>query len=187
MLPKKNLALLALTGAAALALGACSAGQVSQTADQVAAVDGAAGDTADGTLGVRDVAIVVDSDNAAALRFTAFNNEVAKTTHTLESVTVGGAPVTLNGDTTIDRGCSLFADSAATLEEIPVAEDACINQLETSLSNPGFAYGGTKQVVFKFDNDKTITVDAAIVAPTLPAGEENRIVGDAHSDNEAAH
>ncbi|MDO4909461.1 MAG: hypothetical protein Q3962_06405 [Corynebacterium sp.] len=187
MLAKKNIALVALAGVAALGLGACSAGQISQTSSQVAAVDGASGNTEDNTLAVRDVAVVVDGTNTAALRFTAVNNEVGQVSHTLQSVTVDGSPVTLNGSTSLDRGCSIVADSSAALSDLTESEDACISHLATSLSNTGFAAGGTKQVQFKFDGNHSITVDAAIVAPTLDAGKENRQVGTSHEDNKAGH
>lgn len=187
MLLKKSIALIGLTGAAALSLTACSAGQITQTSDQVAAVDGAAGDSATANVGVRDVAIVVDGTDTAAVRFTAFNSEISNTSHNLESVTVDGAPVTLRGDTELKRNCSIVADSQSAIDAITKSDDLCINYITTSLRNTGFAAGGTKQVLFRFDNNATVTVDAAIVAPTPVAGQEDRVIGDAHSDEQAAH
>ena len=87
---------LGLAGCAALALSACGAGQISQTANQVAAVDGASAHSDDNTIAVRDVTVVVNDDSTAALKFTAVNQDTSESTHTLESVTVGGEQVTLS-------------------------------------------------------------------------------------------
>ena len=54
----KRAAVAAVAGCATLALVGCSAGQITQTSNQVAAVDGASGSTEDGALAVRDVMVV---------------------------------------------------------------------------------------------------------------------------------
>lgn len=157
----------------ALALASCSAGQVTQTASQVAAVNGAEGNSEDGTVAVRDVTVVLDDQGEAALKFTAINQDSTMTEHTLESVEVDGTPVDVDS-TTLARGCSLIADSAAGLEATPESENTgCIEYAETSLPNQDFAYGGNVPVTFVFDAGE-INVIATIAAPQLPAGTFHR-------------
>ncbi|MCS5479626.1 hypothetical protein NYP18_08145 [Corynebacterium sp. YIM 101645] len=164
----------------ALALASCSAGQVTQTASQVAAVNGAEGNSEDGTVVVRDVTIMVDHEGEAALKFTAVNQDTTMTEHTLESVEVDGTPVDIES-TTLARDCVLVADSAAGLEATPQAEGiGCIEYVEASLPNDNFAYAGNVPVVFTFDSGE-IAVDATVSAPQLPAGSFDREPG-AESD-----
>ncbi|QGU05533.1 hypothetical protein CETAM_11505 [Corynebacterium comes] len=168
----------------ALALASCSAGQVTQTASQVAAVNGAEGNTEDGTVAVRDVTVVLDDQGEAALKFTAVNQDTSMTEHTLESVEVDGTPVDIDS-TTLARGCALVADSAAGLESTPESQSSgCIDYAETSLPNQDFAYGGSVPVTFTFDSGE-INVAATIAAPQLPAGTFDREPGaaDEHSAN----
>lgn len=163
----------------ALALASCSAGQVTQTASQVAAVNGAEGSTEDGTVAVRDVTVVLDDQGQAALKFTAINQDTTMTEHTLESVEVDGTPVQVDS-TPLARDCVLVGDSAAGLESTPEAEDTgCIEYAETSLPNQDFAYGGNVPVTFTFDSGE-IEVGATVSAPQLPAGSLVREPGPAH-------
>ena len=66
-------AIISVTAVSALALASCSAGQVAQTAEKVAAVDGASASTEDNKVAVRDVTILVEPNGTAALKFTAVN------------------------------------------------------------------------------------------------------------------
>lgn len=179
----KSAVLLTLAGVGTMVLSACSAGQVSQTADQVAAVDGASGGNGKDHVVVRDVTIVVDGQDAA-VKFTAINQDPAGTKHTLKSVTVDGQKVNVTGDQlTLDGQCSLVADSKEGIATIPDAGDAkCIAKATTSFNNTGLAAGGTKDVTFSFDTGD-ITVNAAIAAPLLPAGQSER---NATGEKEAA-
>lgn len=160
----------------ALALASCSAGQVTQTASQVAAVNGAEGNSEDGTVAVRDVTIVVDTEGEAALKFTAVNQDMTMTEHTLESVEVNGAPVDIDS-TTLARDCVLVADSAAGLAATPQSDGiGCIEYTEASLTNDNFAYGGNVPVTFTFDSGE-INVNATVAPPQLPAGSFERQPG----------
>lgn len=156
----------------ALALVACSAGQITQTSSQVAAVDGAtAGDRATG-VAVMDVNVLLDENTGeAALKFTATNQDPEGEEVTLESVTVGGQEVELGKTEPIAANCSLVADFADGIKALPQDEDNCIQYVVTSLENQDFAYGGAVQVTFNFDNLDPIEVNAPVVAPGLPAGE----------------
>jgi hypothetical protein len=159
----------------ALALAACSAGQVTQTASQVAPVNGAEGNSEDGTVAVRDVTIVLDEKGEAALKFTAINQDTSMTEHTLESVDVNGQSVSIDAEP-LSRDCVLVADSADRLKATPQADGiGCIQYTETSLDNDNFAVGGNVPVTFTFDSGE-IEVWAAIAAPQLPAGSHVRQV-----------
>ncbi|SFG60471.1 hypothetical protein SAMN05660282_01365 [Corynebacterium spheniscorum] len=160
----------------ALALASCSAGQISQTADQVAAVDGASADTADGTIAVRDVTVLLDEKGQAALKFTAVNQDSSMKEHSLKSISVDGAPVKMAETKPLGRQCVLVGDSKAGLEQLTEPDAGCITHVETSLKNDNFAVGGVKPVTFVFDSGE-ITVDAAVAAPTLESGQFNREVG----------
>lgn len=159
----------------ALALASCSAGQVTQTASQVAPVNGAEGNSEDGTVAVRDVTIVLDEKGEAALKFTAINQDTSMTEHTLESVDVNGQVVSIDAEP-LSRDCVLVADSADRLEATPQADGiGCIQYTATSLDNENYAVGGNVPVTFTFDSGE-IEVWAAVAAPQLPAGSHVRQV-----------
>lgn len=160
----------------ALALAACSAGQITQTSSQVPAVDGMrAGDQQTG-VSVHDVTVLLDDTTGeAALKFTATNQDPSKTEYTLESVEVDGQPVQMDPTGPIAEGCSVVADSAAHLADMPQADDLCIEYVETSLDNQEWAFGGNLPVSFTFDNlDEPIELDVTVTAPNLEAGETPR-------------
>lgn len=98
-------ALVTVSAASAVALAACGAGQISQTANQHPAVDGAmnggedaAGKGAENTnsalgfVNIRDAHILVDPEaGTAGLKFSASNQQrAAESVYTLKSVTVEG-------------------------------------------------------------------------------------------------
>lgn len=157
----------------ALSLVACSAGQITQTSSQVAAVDGAsAGNPATG-VALMDVNVLLDENTGeAALKFTATNQDPSNQEYTLESVSVAGEDVELGHSGPIARNCSLVADFADGIDAIPQDKDNCIQYVDTSVENRDFAYGGAVNVTFTFSNlDEPIVVQAPVVAPGLPAGE----------------
>ncbi|AZA12764.1 hypothetical protein ACFPVT_10515 [Corynebacterium choanae] len=184
----------AVVAAAAVALGAlsaCSAGQVSQTAHQVAAVDGAKGGTEDGKLLVRDVMVVVDTeDPVAGVKFTAINNDTDLATYQLKSVTVQGEKATVSNSPELNRDCLLIADP-----EIPAGEakadapkGSCQFYTDATVKNIGFPPGGTVPVTFDFGAAGTIDVDAAVTEPLLDAGSTPReYKGDHADDSHAKH
>ena len=88
---------------ASLTLAACSAGHITQTSSQVATVDGQSANSENGELSVRDVTITVE-DNAAALKFTATNQDPSMKAHTLESISVDGNQVSLGPLDPIEPG-----------------------------------------------------------------------------------
>lgn len=158
----------------ALLLASCSAGQVTQTSDQVAAVDGASAHTEDEAVAVRDVTVIVADSGEAALKFTAINQDTGTAGHRLQTVSVNGKPVRVDQSTEIQPGCSLVADSAAGIADLNKDIDAgCIDYTATSLDNDNFAPGGNADVQFVFDNG-TIPVTATVSAPNLDSGTVTR-------------
>lgn len=157
---------------ASLTLAACSAGHITQTSSQVATVDGQSADSENGELSVRDVTIILE-DDAAALKFTATNQDPSMKEHTLQSISVDGNEVSVDTLEPIGSGCTVFGDSALALKDTPQADDACIQYVETTLDNDDYAPGGHRPVEFVFDST-TITVDAAIAAANLKSGEHDR-------------
>lgn len=165
-------AIMSVTALSALALASCSAGHVAQTAEKVAAVDGASASTEDGKVSVRDVTIQVEPDSGeTSLKFLAINEGYEIDDVTLESITVDGQHVTIEGAEPIARDQSLYGDSAANLEELP--KDKNVTYVTTSLNNEEFGFGGARPVTFTF-NTGTIEVDAAVAASPLQSGKYDR-------------
>ncbi|MBV7295900.1 hypothetical protein KRX51_08260 [Corynebacterium sp. TAE3-ERU12] len=188
----------------ALGLAACSSGQISQTADQVAAVDGAQNEqpAIPGGIAIRDAQVVIDpGTNDAALKFTAVNQERSDITYTLKSVSVEGAgDVKLSPkaktkgaagydkqDLEIPHGCSLVATTARDIDVIAEgAEDngSCINYLITDLDSSTLvgsdssAAGLNRTITFTFaDNTgkiETIEVFSTVSAYIPDAGSADR-------------
>ena len=170
----KRVAAAAVAGCATLALVGCSAGQITQTSNQVAAVDGASASTEDGSVAVQDVTVVLAEDGQAALKFTATNQDTAMKDHTLKSVDVDGQNVTISGNSSIAYNCALVADSKDGLERMPQDKnDNCIEYTATALANDDFAYGGNVPVTFNFDTG-SLDVVATVSAPTLASGQVDR-------------
>lgn len=169
----KPAAAVSAIAASALLLAGCSAGQITQTSDQVAAVDGAAAASGNNEVAVQDVTVVLADNGQAALKFTAINQNDARKPHTLQSVTVDGTPVQLGGPAEIAAQCTLVGDSAEGLQSIPQAASDCIQYVPTSVANKDFAFGGNVPVSFRFDTG-TVDVDATVSAPILPSGESQR-------------
>ena len=172
----KRVAAAAVAGCATLALVGCSAGQITQTSNQVAAVDGASASTEDGSVSVQDVTVVLAEDGQAALKFTATNQDTSMKDHTLKSVDVDGQNVAISGNSSIAYNCALVADSKDGLERMPQDKnDNCIEYTATTLANDDFAYGGNVPVTFNFDTG-SLDVVATVSAPTLASGQVDREV-----------
>ena len=166
----------ALVAASALALSGCSAGQITQTSDQVAAVDGATAFTDNREVSVQDATVILQENGQAAVKFTATNQDTSMKDHTLKSVDVDGKSATVSGTSAIAYNCALVADSKDGLERMPQDKnDNCIEYTATSLVNDGFAYGGNVPVTFNFDTG-SVDVVATVSAPTLASGQVDREV-----------
>ncbi|MCK2201324.1 hypothetical protein [Corynebacterium callunae] len=177
-------AIMTVAAASALALASCSAGQITQTSSQVAAVDGNQAAAESGAVVVRDVTVHLTEEGEAGVKFTAINQDTENVSHNLESVTVDGKEVTLGDVAPLERNCSLVADIESELALLEEPEVGCIQHVATSVENPGFAYGGVVPVVLTFDTGE-ITVDATVSAPVLESGQVSREVGS--GEEEASH
>lgn len=173
-------AIMTVAATSALALASCSAGQITQTSSQVAAVDGASVNSDNGAIAVRDVTVHVSEDGEAGVKFTAINQDTSGATHRLEAISVDGTDVEFDGAEPLERNCSMVADIEEELDKLVVPEAGCIQHIATTLDNPGFAYGGVVPVEFTFDTG-VITVDATVAAPVRDAGTEDRNVGGEHA------
>lgn len=171
----------------ALALAACSAGQVTQTSSQVAAVDGAfGGDQALG-VSVKDVTVLVDDTTGeASLKFIASNQDPSGEEYTLESVEVDGQPAQLEDVEPLGENCILVADSETHLEQMPQDDEAgCTQYVTANLDNEDWAFAGNLPVTFTFDNlDEPIEVTATVSAPTAEAGQLDREYEEGESTTE---
>ena len=169
-------ATISATAIAALSLASCSAGQITQTASQVAAVDGSEAESEDGNVVVRDVAIQVEPDtDEASLKFTAVNQAYADEQITLESISVDGQDVSLKDLEPMGRNDSIVGNSQKWLDAQPQADNDRIQYVATELDNEDYGIAGYRSVTFTFSNGD-IEVNAAITAPQMPAGEYDRDV-----------
>lgn len=167
---------ISVTAISALALAACSAGQITQTSQKVIAVDGSHASTPDNAVMVSDVTIVVEPDTGqAALKFVATNKGYAQGDVTLQSINVDGQSVAVTDAHPLGRETSIVGDSATNLQQQPQAQGDSIQYLPTVLQNQDFGYAGTRPVTFVFSNG-SVTLDAPVAASPLKAGSENRDV-----------
>ena len=168
-------AIISVTAVSALALASCSAGQVTQTADKVAAVDGASASTDDNKVAVRDVTILVEPDGSAALKFSAVNQGYDTDVISLESVEVDGQRVEMDKAQPLHRDQSIIADSQKNLDATTQQDSESVQYIATKLKNDDFGYAGDRPVTFEFSNG-SIDVDATIAATQMQSGEFDRDV-----------
>ena len=177
-------AIISVTAVSALALASCSAGQITQTADKVAAVDGASASTEDNKVAVRDVTILVEPDGTAALKFTAVNQGYDTDVISLESVEVDGQRVEMDKAQPLHRDQSIIADSQKNLDATTQQDSESVQYIATSLKNDDFGYAGDRPVTFEFSNG-SIDVDATIAATQMQSGEFDRDVESPEGYSEA--
>ena len=177
-------AIISVTAVSALALASCSAGQVTQTADKVAAVDGASASTDDNKVAVRDVTILVEPDGSAALKFSAVNQGYDTDVISLESVEVDGQRVEMDKAQPLHRNQSIIADSQKNLDATTQQDSESVQYIATSLKNDDFGYAGDRPVTFEFSNG-SIDVDATIAATQMQSGEFDRDVESPEGYSEA--
>lgn len=168
----------ALAAGGALALSACGAGQISQTASQVAAVNGNSADV--GSLALRNVHIVhptspqhsLEPGGDAVLAFTAINESE-------------GDPETLTGITSEFAGSvSIEGEAAATIApqtSLEASGDEKLVLLEDL--QKGVRPGLTVPVTFSFENAGDVTLAVPVDAGQKldrHEGELSPVVGEAH-------
>lgn len=177
-------AIISVTAVSALALASCSAGQITQTADKVAAVDGASASTDDNKVAVRDVTILVEPDGSAALKFSAVNQGYDTDVISLESVEVDGQRVEMDKAQPLHRDQSIIADSQKNLDATTQQDSESVQYIATKLKNDDFGYAGDRPVTFEFSNG-SVDVDATIAATQMQSGEFDRDVESPEGYSEA--
>ncbi|MFE3292844.1 hypothetical protein [Rhodococcus sp. NPDC059234] len=181
----------ALAAAAAISLSACSAGQITQTATQVAAVNGNYANQGD--ISLRNVHILfpqseeysLEPGGTAALAFTAVNNDEQRserlgriTTDYAKSVTIAGEV----GGRVIDPQTSLGAGvRAATVLDNP-EEPTQLVLVTLDGIKEGVRPGLTVPVTFTFEHAGDITVQVPVDAGPNTERHESAKSGTAGSE-----
>ncbi|WP_284758528.1 hypothetical protein [Corynebacterium sp. UMB9976] len=165
-------ALAIVAAGAALGMTACSAGQITQTAEQAPAVNGL--HAKEGNVDVADVSVVLGADGKPSLKFTASNAENDGKDLKLVSASVDGQAVSLNE--TIKPGCNLVVDREDALKDLEkgAKDQKCLSYAAGDVSGVKDLYvGGQKPVEIKFD-DAEFSLNAPVVAYTPEAGAFDR-------------
>lgn len=154
--------------AAALTLSGCAAGQISQTADQVAAIDGANGDA--GSIGVRN-ALLATPDNPSGLdkgadaRLLVYVSNDGTAGDTLASVSSPAAStVEISGTAAVPA--QALSDFAGQDSKVTIT-------LKNLTQKIGF--GESVPVTFTFATAGTITVNVPIEIPAERSGERSAV------------
>jgi copper(I)-binding protein len=164
---------LAACGLAVAALSGCSAGQVSQTASQQAAVNGTAATV--GSISLRNVHIrapqsgdYVQPGSEVELLFVA-SNESPDRPDKLTSITSDAGTVTLSGDTSLPPGGVLVVgEPDGQIAALEQAETAAAAKATVTINKP-ITNGLTYNFTFAFEKAGQITV-----AVPISAGEAAR-------------
>jgi copper(I)-binding protein len=185
--------LAACAAVASVALTGCGAGQVSQTANQEPAVNGAAATA--GNIALRNVHLrapqvtdYVQPGADAELLLVAANNS-ADVNDKLVSITSDIGNVTLTGDGTVPAGGVLVVgEPDGQLKALDAAEHADAVKAEVALTKP-ITNGLTYPFTFNFEKSGQTTVNVPISAGETPRrdGEPNAGVEKAESDTDGAH
>ncbi|MDV8002343.1 hypothetical protein [Rhodococcus sp. IEGM 1408] len=171
----RRTALAVLAVGAALGASACSAGQVSQTAYQVAAVDGGHGTAGD--LEVNDLVVVLPEtgDADAKVGFVAsytgsgFGDPVS-----LDRVQIDGVEVQVGESQPLERGCSLVVSSAEGAVPAPAQEGVCVEQTTATLPAGELAVGTSVPATLTFSNGDTVQAFAGVITEVPDSGEYTR-------------
>lgn len=166
---------LVATGSA-LVLSACGAGQISQTANQLPAVNGANGRAAT-HVSIRDASLVAGLDGRTYVKFTASNTEEKGEDVTLQSVSVDGKNVPVSGETNIPAGCNLVAEVPSTVERLqPSARNTCIQYISLPTGTVDGAFMGGAVPA-------ELTFSSGVSKVALPVVGQQPISGETHRSN----
>ena len=171
----RRTALVVLAVGTALGASACSAGQTSQTASQVAAVDGGRGEA--GELTVNDLQVIVDEENAEArvgfavsLTGYGFDESVS-----IDSVEIDGMPVQLGATQPMERGCTIVFDAREDAEPGQAEGDICLERAVATLpGSEDLRMGTSVPATLSFSNGDQIETNAAVMGSIVEAGDYTR-------------
>lgn len=171
----RRTALVVLAACAALGASACSAGQVSQTAYQVAAVDGGSGSA--GNLEVNDFVVVLPESGAGEARVgfvasytgSGFGDAVS-----LDDVRIDGVEARVGQSQALARGCSLVVSAAEDARPATAQEGVCVEQTTATVPSGSLTIGQSVPATLTFSNGERIETLAGVIAPVPDAGEYSR-------------
>jgi copper(I)-binding protein len=185
--------LAACAAVVSVALTGCGSGQVSQTANQEPAVNGAAATA--GNIALRNVHLrapqvtdYVRPGSDVELLLVAANNS-ADANDKLVSITSDVGNVTLTGDGSVPAGGVLvIGEPDGQLKALDAAERADAVRAEVALSKP-ITNGLTYPFTFTFEKSGQTTVNVPISAGETPRrdGEPNAGAEKAESDTDGGH
>ena len=171
----RRTALVVLAVGAALGASACSAGQLTQTSNQVAAVDGGQGSVGDLTVNDLVVSLPAAGDAEARVGFTAsytgygFGEPV-----TVDRVQIAGTPVQLGEAPALERGCSIVFTVRGEADPNPGGEGVCVTEATATIPAGELSPGTSVPATVSFSNGDQLETDAAIVTETPEAGVYTR-------------
>ncbi len=177
----------------ALALSACGAGQISQTANQVPAVDGSAANAENNNITLRDVTVQPKTDDhGGAVAFALSNIDPTNTERQLQRISVDGQEVKVDGNKDLKPQCQIVGNNEKAIEAMgandvktnsSASESAtaspngesrinCVSYVHTSFDGsptPGTAVN----VTFTLDNGE-VSLKAPVAASVPEAGQTTR-------------
>lgn len=171
----RRTALVVLAVGAALGASACSAGQVSQTAYQVAAVDGGQGSAGD--LYVNDLVVVLpeSGEGEAKVGFVAsYTGSGLGQSVSLDRVEIDGVEAQVGESQPLDRGCSLVVSSAEGAIPAPAQDGVCVEQTTATMPSGDLAVGTSVPASLTFSNGDRVEMLAGVIAEVPAGGEYTR-------------
>lgn len=168
-------ALVVLAACAALGASACSAGQVSQTAYQVAAVDGGSGSTGD--LDVNDLVVVLPESGGGEARVgfvASYTGPDLGDPVSLDGVRIDGVEARVGQSQPLARGCSLVVSAAEDARPAPAPEGICVEQTTATVPSGSLTIGESVPATLTFSNGDRIETSAGVIAPVPDSGEYSR-------------
>ncbi|MDF0532190.1 hypothetical protein P0W64_20915 [Tsukamurella sp. 8F] len=150
---------MALVAGTLLATAACGSGQISQTASQVAAINGANQQVKD--LALRDVHILYPAVGGQARIAFTIANQSPTDSDSLESITsADGTKASISGDTTIAPNKAIYGSAPA-----GTLDGADIDRLKVSIPVAGQLRPGlTTDLTFTFAKSGSLTVPVPVDA-----------------------
>jgi periplasmic copper chaperone A len=168
-LPRAAALSFALAAAAALTLSGCAAGQISQTADQVAAIDGGNGTI--GQIGIRNVVMVTARTDAGYAKGDTVDLSLLISNNGLNNDTLTGVSSVAASSGTVApaTGVALPAQQLVT-----VGGDSQI-KLELQNLTQAIPYGHSVPISFTFQNAGKLTIDVPIEIPATRSSDRSKI------------
>lgn len=159
--------------AAALALGGCGAGQITQTDRQVAAVDGTSGNVGN-AIALRDVLIPYPQDHQATYPagsavpvLLTIINQGNSSAELLTVTSPAASQVQVLGTTQIPGGTTVTSTAGPAGPTSPLV----VGELRVVLTTNQLLHAGLNTpVTFQFRNAGKVTVPVPMAAPPNPAG-----------------